>query len=485
MVRKYTLSFKSINKDLPLFLLIAGIHLTIAILYKEIVGLDIAANPRYRPWDWWWQTIPVDLLMNRLWESIWYLHAQPPLYNLYGAFFYTLFPENGLSAMQVGNMIFGSLIPAMFYLLLKKMTGRTTLSFIVGLVLALDPALFLFEAYILYDLLTTFLVAASALLIAWFEKNRHPRFAYLFIISVNLLVLLRSVYHILVIGVAIVMVFFAATEKRKRILTVCALISLVSVGWYTKNVLLYDFFGASSWQGMGLWEVVTVEQSNDQLRQLADRGVLDPMVAEVEGHSPPSEYFPYGFTLKSNIPLLNQDNHHNINIIAISKVYQKNALRLIVEHPKAYARAVMRAYQVYNLPTATFKHHILNAEKILLHVNFTAQYLQGNILDNYSGFDFGSLDFFLIPLGLMSLGGYLVVNTIKTKHSVLIYLKNNPTEIWIAFLVVYTTLVSIFFEIGENNRERFYIEQLFFVFLILFILKFVRKGKNPPNLIQK
>jgi hypothetical protein len=40
-----------------------------------------------------WQLINIELLKNRLLESLWYLHSQPPLYNLYTGIVIKLFPQ--------------------------------------------------------------------------------------------------------------------------------------------------------------------------------------------------------------------------------------------------------------------------------------------------------------------------------------------------------------------------------------------------------
>jgi len=69
------------------FVLVFFVHISLALLYKEIVGVNIEADPERNTWDWFWQTLPIESLRFNLWESIWNLHSQPPLYNLYGAFF--------------------------------------------------------------------------------------------------------------------------------------------------------------------------------------------------------------------------------------------------------------------------------------------------------------------------------------------------------------------------------------------------------------
>lgn len=491
------------NRTSLFFFLIFGVHFVVAVIYKEVVGVDIAANPRFRPWDWWWQTIPVDLLLNRLWESIWYLHAQPPLYNLYGAFFFNLFSDDPLSAMQYGNIFFGSLIPALFFLTLNLMTGRRWLSFLVGLYLALDAGLFLFEAYMLYDLLTAFLVAVSVCLFAYYEKTHQPRYAYLFILALNILVLLRSAYHILILPIAIILIYFASgvrapkylyfpsndarpkethylasTKDRLRFVGIVILLCLFSIGWYEKNAIMYGFFGASSWQGFSMWEIQSTSFSEESLHELAEEGVVDPIVAELPGYSLPSQYQVYGFDEVSNIPLLNRDDFHNINVIKIARVYQQSAISLLFEHPKAYLNAVKQAYLIYNSPTAQFRHHILNIQKIQRHADLTAKIFQGQILEDILHIRFGSFYSILIPFSLLLFGYSVVYTSLQFKRNIFTTLISTPTELWMLFLITYTTLIGVFLEIGENNRERFYIEQLVIVFVIVVLGRLFILGRS-------
>jgi hypothetical protein len=472
MTGRFFLRFRQITfGNLAPVIFLVGLHLSTAVFYKEVVGIDIAANPRFRPWDWWWQTIPIDLLANRLWESLWYLHAQPPLYNLYGAFFLSISPDRMLPLMQYGNILLGSLIPGMYFVVLKQMTGRYNLSLIIGITFALDPSLFLFEAYILYDLLTIFLIVSSVFLLVLYIKTNTLGVAVLFILALNLLVLTRSAYHFLIIPIALLLICVAASDKWKKILITGGIICLFSFGWYAKNYILYGFFGASSWLGFSLWEVTSIEYSSDALNTLSEQGIIEPMVAHLEVFNPPSTYGSYGYIKESEIPLLNGEDFHNINIIDIAAVYRDNALALILNYPKSYLRSVWRAYQIFNFPTCQFKHHILNIEKIQPHVDFYAQIIEGGILDNYLPIKMGTIFFVMIPASILGYIGFFLFSVIKTPKRWIGLIRQEIILLWMLLLITYTTFIGTFLEIGENNRERFYIEQLVVAFVIILILK--------------
>jgi hypothetical protein len=448
------------------WVVIALVHLGLGLAYMHFGGLSINDNPGHRAWDWWWQTIPTRLLVEDLGRSLWFLHSQPPVFNLYGAIFFRLFSHDPMAAMQVGNIALGSLLSGMAYLVLLQLTGRPRVSVVLGLVLALDAGLFLYEAYLLYDVLSVFLIVGSVAALAAFARTHKLRFAATFMLAVNLLILTRSIYHVLVALAALAALAVAAPRQLlKKALLIGSLISLLSVGWYLKNYFVFGFFGASSWQGFSLWKVASDSLSEQEVSQLATEGVVDRVVAEVGVFRPASEYVPYGYTRQSDIPVLNQDDQNNINVIEVSRTYQANALRLIVREPRRYLRTVLTGWQIFNLPSTLFKHHQLNVLRMPWHAWLTGEILQGHILDRYTGFPMGTVFFFLIPLSGLVYGGAMLYHGARGKQPLGAFLRGNSVETWIAFLIAYTTLVGVSLEVGENNRYGFYIESLVVIFL--------------------
>lgn len=452
-----------------LFLSLFVIHALIGIFYKEYAGLDIAANPGYRGWDWWWQTVPADLLLKNPFESLYYLHAQPPLFNLYGAVFFKLFPSHALEFMQYTNILLGACISGMFYLVMDSLTPHKWLSFAVALLLALDPSLFLFEAYILYDILTLFWIVASAAALALFINRGQLRFAILFALIVNCLILTRSAYHLLLAPMAVAFILIAARKERRKLLAITIAISMISGAWYVKNYVEFGFFGSSSWLGMSLWKVVENGHSEAALQGFKEQGLVEPLTVDVDIFSKPSSYRRYGYDrVESNIDVLNQDDFNNINIIEISRVHQKGALDVIAADPLAYLRSVKEAYRIFSLPSALFKHHTVNIQKMGIHADIVTRVLQGGYFFNYFGLPYGSVYYFLVPLSVIGYGLLFLYDVLRRrKRHFLHVLRNNLLGIWIAAMITYTTSVSILLEIGENDRFKFYIEHLTIILLAI------------------
>jgi hypothetical protein len=184
--RQYqTFSFiqKAGLRDGRYFLVVSFVHLVVALAYRNILGIDIEADPVRNSWNWFWQTLPAEALRDNLLISIWNLHAQPPLYNLYGALFIKAAHPHYLQWIHSANMILGALLSGMVFFVLLQFTRQQMFSFYTALILALNPALFLYEAYILYELLVAFLVVLCINCLALFSIRKHSFYLGAFILS--------------------------------------------------------------------------------------------------------------------------------------------------------------------------------------------------------------------------------------------------------------------------------------------------------------
>src|SRR5579863_7316064 len=63
-----------------------------------------------RPLDRSYQLIDRRLLATRLWESLYYLHVQPPGFNLYAGIVLKLFPNSYAAAFHLVQLAAGALV---------------------------------------------------------------------------------------------------------------------------------------------------------------------------------------------------------------------------------------------------------------------------------------------------------------------------------------------------------------------------------------
>ncbi|NJL93565.1 MAG: hypothetical protein HC915_07460 [Anaerolineae bacterium] len=311
-----------------------------------------------------------------------------PFFNLYGYLLYTLFGARFLEALHWGDIALSAATVAMLYSTARRITGRGGLAWAIGLLYALNVDIYLYHAESFYTLLTTFWIMAAVFCLAQAlpaptGPARAP-VAWLlgFVLVLTLLILTRSLYHLLLLAGALPFAAVLAGARWRRVLLLGGLISLLAVGWYAKNWGEFGFFGSSSWSGANLWKIARQGYTAEDFEELAAQGVIDPFVRDNPGEFyPPSHFANQGYARTSTVPVLAQDDYHNINYPAISQRYGENALRLIRHHPRHYLGTVHRAYSLFNCPTATsYARLTWEAEKIPLHTRLYTRYLYGQAL---------------------------------------------------------------------------------------------------------
>jgi hypothetical protein len=452
------------------FWLIVCIHLGAALILKHCLGIDIEIDPS-RPWNYFWQTISSDLLKSRFFESIWNLHSQPPFHNICGGIALLAFGKYQLQALQYFYILLGSLSSGMIYALLQRCIRNDTLAFIIGLLLAFNPSLFLFEAYILYTIPSTFFIIATLYYVSRYSKLLHEKELYFAIIMLNLLLITRSAYHIFILPAAIAYMGLLCRKRWKRIVLVSLLISTISLTWYGKNLVKFGFFGSSSWTGYNFWNMVRQFQG-EGFDQLVENGVIHEMVAKVPPFSSPSTYRKYGFTKKSAIAVLSSEDLHNVNVPDISRVYGKDAIKFVIHYPVHYIQNVFRAYYLFCRPSWEYGHLHLNAQKLKLPLKshlIRVRSLTYLIKD----LGLGSIYFVMIPFSLLMFCIYCILKYRWKLARWKTGMRNDATLFWAAFFIVYTTVVCCAAELGENARFKFMIEHVLWFFFISVLYKLI------------
>src|SRR5262245_5868777 len=121
----------------------------------------------------YWQFLDPELLRSRLAESVWHLHSQPPLFNLFLGAVLKLPAAWQRPAFQGAFLLLGlGLGLALLHLLARLGAGR---GWRVGLTLffLLSPACVLYENHLFYTYPLTAALAASGLALHRFLSSRR------------------------------------------------------------------------------------------------------------------------------------------------------------------------------------------------------------------------------------------------------------------------------------------------------------------------
>ena len=344
------------DRRLPWFL--ALLHLGVAAV-EAARGLTFDVSPGRHVWDFFWQVIPLEDLLARPWQSLWHIHAQPPGFSLWGLVWLRLggianFPK----IMQIPNVLMGVAVVLMSWRLALVLTRSRAWAGAAGLIMALNPALFYYEAYLLYEMPVIFLLAGSACCLWRASRTGSKGWLVLFVLALNALVLTRSLYHLVFLMGALAFAWgLWRTIVRPRRLLLIVLALLLPTVWFTKNAVQHGFFGSSSWFGLGLFNCVYEGFDYRELVDQAVQGVIPDLVqARYPFQHRPAEYEEFGFVRQSDVPLLSRNDFHNINIPEISKAYAGASFALILRKPLHYLSAVHQSYTLFCWPTSRFEH---------------------------------------------------------------------------------------------------------------------------------
>ena len=225
------------------------------------------------------QVLDVRYLRDSLLEAIWYLHAQPPLFNaLIGAVLRA--PENAqqtiFTVLYSAVALTGILC---FHQVAIEISGKKLLSWCLSLLLIISPATILFERALFYEGLVPWLLVIGFYLLWRFltqDQFRAGVVAYLIFASV---VLIRSAFPPIWLAAMVAVVLAAQPWRWRRILAASVLgLSLVGAVML-KNQIVFGEAGLSSWMPNYLFEQMGDPVPLEQREALARKGVLSPYAA--------------------------------------------------------------------------------------------------------------------------------------------------------------------------------------------------------------
>jgi hypothetical protein len=446
----------------------------------------------------YWQFLDVELLKNRLLESLFYLHSQPPLFNLFLGVVLKLFPQNTHIAFIVVYLALGlTLSVSVFILLLDFGVPRKT-GLIVTLLFVIYPSAILYENWLFYTYPATTFLTLSAIFLIRFIKTRKTTYGVLFFTLLSFLVLIRASFHFLWFALYIALPFIYIKDLRKKIL-LTSLIPLIAVLFiYGKNYFIFGEFNTSSWLGMNLSRMTT--------DTLAPRGKIrlfeNKAISKISTFSPWSPLEKYKPFIKNpgktGIPALDDEykskgapNLNNIAYIDISRQYMKDSISIIANYPKIYLGGLKRSYSLYFFRPSS-EYFVFNQKENRKQIRaFEDLYyiiLLGKVPESkinklppnmYVRFIFGNGLFLLLWIPTIAVYClYLLYKGLLRRFS------DPAFELTIIFMfttIFYLTLVGNLFEHGENNRFRFVIEPFMIIITVLLIddsLRWLRRKYN-------
>lgn len=369
-------------------------------------------------------------------ETIWNIHINPPLLDTIRAIFVYMWPAPyiGELLLHVDHLLYVFLallygcLATVSFLWLSKLTN-TKYAIIATVLLLLHPASIFYATF--FD--TTFLTALLVLLLyylLWKVKQGQVVSIAAFIFVVLALFFTRTIFQLPFLVVMVASLFMIGATKR-NILTIFLVAGVVMGLYSVKQYYKFGIFTTSSFAGFNLNRSVGNYKVPDYYKYLTN---LDK--GDEKGIQDTNLPLTLVRTEKSN-GTINLNNIHyiklNQELLGLYKSYLIEApvLKIIFSY--------LENLYIYFKPSSTFTEHVI-----------VDRLPWRGVYDRV--FSFPILFVLLISSGVM-----WFYKEVKYKDIF-------PT---IGFLLpaFYIFLNCVLFEKGENNRFKFFLEPVFFIFL--------------------
>ncbi len=419
--------------------------------------------------------IPEDLLRTELLKSVFHLHNQPPLFNLYLGVVYKLFGGNEIFVFHTVHLLLGLAACLAVYLLAVRLGASKPVAAAVACVFTVSPAAILFENLLYYTFPVTVMLVLSAILLHRFLDTGRMREGVLFFTVLALIVLTRSMFHI----AWFVLWFAVVAVIRRDLLRTAALAAvipfLLAVAPFIKNAWMFGEFATSSWLGMSLSKITTMKVPEDvrighvENGDISELALLPPFkpVWFYRQHTIIPEFEPTGVAvLDTEMYPNNGHNWNNAALLSISEQYRKDALFMLKAHPSTYLRGVLDSFRIYFFPAGDWFHFYASIDNIsligawekvhnfVLCGQFTA-FTNEKETDQFGYFGRARhMGFFLIVM-YAAVIGWSVLHLFRAWKSGDVTKPASVTMLFILLNILYVAAVGNLLESGENERFRF------------------------------
>jgi hypothetical protein len=473
---------------------LAAFLISRVLYYLAGIRFDVSPIALY------WQFIDPALMRTRLLESLFYLHMQPPGFNLAVGLVVKLFPSSYSAVLQIVYLILGVLIAFSLLHLMRLFHIPEWIAATLTVLFVVNPACVLYENLAIYEYPILFLLLLAAITLFRFSRTPTVRHSLEFFGIIFALVLVRNQFHliyVLLLAAALLAVFPGA---RRAIVAGSLPVIVLILALYVKNWVLFHAFTASTWAGMATGVTTTFQLTPDEADRLVRRGVVTPL-AKITPYSDLSSYAGYvDAAPTTGIPVLDEvetsTGHANFNNPAYLKLhdlYLANSEAIWLHYPIAYIRSVMIAWFAYFLPASDM--HSFDDVRPKIHsfdrffsVVFFGQFFQADRRADLRAIKAAGGAFklplytgtFLIlglPIIVLWAATQLVLQRfrIRWKKEELVLLG------FMLFTILFSTVIANFLSSFENNRYRFVLDGYYTVITGLVVTSWLKARVPKPE----
>jgi hypothetical protein len=317
-------------------------------VYACGAGLAWVAGWRMQVSYEYFQLLAREPLTSRLGESLFNLHAQPPLLNLLLGLALKLEraggwpPERSLLALQLA---LGAVVTLGLYILLVRLGAAPWLRRLVLALILLDPAFYSFVLDFFYPLHELLLLTLAAVAVQRFLATRRPGFYLAACACLVTLTYTRALFHFAwTLAVLLVLALAPARGSRRPVLAALAASALLLLAWPVKNSVRFGVLGYSSWQGYNLSQGLV-----DRYPPIWDAFVFGSLPSQEAAREALARGVPESFraipVLADPVKAPGVPNWNHAAIIPLSRRLEELILARLREHPELLAAKAAENYR--------------------------------------------------------------------------------------------------------------------------------------------
>jgi hypothetical protein len=335
--------------------LVAAYLLSRVLLYA--IGLRFVSG-----YDWQ-HFHSLALLKTRLLESLFYTHTFTPVINLVAGVTLKLSETHAVFLQQCLFVACGAAFVCSLHYLLEGFGVPRRWAVFTSLFFSLTPAYLLFENLLHYEFLSAALLTVTcALFLRALEQPSFWRWFSCFLCGA-LLVYTRTTFHVAWLLCAVLFAVAFRPREYKRIASAACVPLLLAVALYAKNLVLFGFFGVSTFLPFNLAHVTIEQLSESERAEWVVQHKIHP-ASLVGMYAGPQAYAPWvALEQKRGVPVLDELERApglpNYNHWSFTQIYP---LRLaadryyIAQRPWAYLKTFKKSLLRLLAPTTQWNH---------------------------------------------------------------------------------------------------------------------------------
>lgn len=417
------------------------------------------------------------LLKTRLLESVWYLHIQPPLFNLFVGLVLKATPESPwlFYALYVAC---GLCLYLNTFVLQVRLGVGQRLAAVLSTVFMASPSFILWEQFLMYTMpIAALLSVAAVCLLGYLESRRVLPLAGFFM-AIFLLCGMRSMFHIgyyiLLFGVLVGL----GKGYRRQIVTVALVPFLVLFGFYFKNYVLFGEFNVCSFTEKNLWIMTAGNMPWDEKNKLVEEGKISELSlvnrwASLDAYDFEYKVVPERFkkvralsrTHKTNDAV----NYNHYGFIANCNVYGADAKYVLLHQPKHFLISTVQSWYRYFKSSSALPISPENQQHITPLIAFYDHVLYGKVPVDLSKYNrliemTGTPPYLFLLLGLPLVLLYGVYRAVRPGRFGLTGAQRGVL-LFIGFTIFMVAALGCTFDYLETARYRFTTDGLSLVLL--------------------